>query len=447
MQERLQKVLARAGFASRRGAEQLMLEGRVTVNGEIVRELGAKADVEADDVRVDGVRVKAPRALVYLVLNKPRGALTTRSDPENRPTVMSLVPAVAGLFPVGRLDVTTEGLILLTNDGGFAERVSHPRYEVPRVYHAKVTGVPDDHALERLRRGVRVDQDLMAVDRVRVLEADNNAWVEVTLHEGKQHEVRRLLEAVGHPVSKLRRVAFGPVTTKGLEPGQFRSLTPEEIEGLRKGIGARVSPARIATRRGPKPKPSPDRRGSRRFVEGERRGPRGFEGDRRRPPQRFVRDERQTSEEGAGRFDRRAGRTADGGRAADDARRPPSEERGPRRFQARGPRRFEGDRGDRPFDRRRTSTFDKRGTSTFDKRGTSTFVKRSTSTFEKRGTGSFDKRGTGSFDKRSTGTFEKRGSGTFDKRGGGSVGRRGTGSSAARRGGKPPAGPRRGGRR
>jgi 23S rRNA pseudouridine2605 synthase len=236
--ERLQKILARAGFASRRRAEQLMLEGRVTVNGETVKELGTRADIESDDVRVDGVRVKAPRSLVYLVLNKPKGVVSTRSDPERRRTVMDLVPAVAGLFPVGRLDVTTEGLILLTNDGAFAERVAHPRYEVPRVYHAKVHGVPDAHALDRLHRGVRIEGQFMAVDRARVVESENNAWVELTLHEGKQHEVKRLLEAVGHPVSKLRRVAIGPVTSRGLEPGEFRALTPEEIDGLRHARGA-----------------------------------------------------------------------------------------------------------------------------------------------------------------------------------------------------------------
>ncbi len=263
MQERLQKILARAGFASRRGAEQLMLEGRVTLNGEPVRELGTKADLASDDVRVDGVRVKAPRAPVYLVLNKPRGYVTTRSDPERRPTVMDLVPAVAGLFPVGRLDVTTEGLILLTNDGAFAERVSHPRYEVPRVYHAKVHRVPDAETLGRLRRGVRVEGDFMAVDRARVIEADNNAWVEVALHEGKTHEVKRLLEAVGHPVSKLKRVAFGPVTTRGLEPGQFRSLTPEEVAGLLRGEGARVKATRHAPRRRPKPPARPGGAGAR----------------------------------------------------------------------------------------------------------------------------------------------------------------------------------------
>jgi len=249
VEERLQKILARAGFASRRGAEQLMLEGRVSVNGKHVRELGTKADLENDDVRVDGVRVKAPQALVYLVLNKPRGVVTTRKDPEGRPTVMALVPPVAGLFPVGRLDVTTEGLILLTNDGAFAERVSHPRYEVPRVYHAKVHRVPDPDTLDRLKRGVRVEGDFMAVDRARVIQAENNAWVELTLHEGKQHEVKRLLEAVGHPVSKLRRVAFGPVTTKGLEPGQFRALTPDEIAGLRKGEGGRAPAMRRVPRR------------------------------------------------------------------------------------------------------------------------------------------------------------------------------------------------------
>ncbi|MFI5168822.1 MAG: pseudouridine synthase [Vicinamibacterales bacterium] len=251
MEERLQKILARAGFASRRGAEQLMLEGRVTLNGETVKELGTKADLATDDVRVDGVRVKAPKGLVYLALNKPRGVVSTRSDPERRQTVMDLVPGVPGLFPVGRLDVTTEGLILLTNDGAFAERVAHPRYEVPRVYHAKVHGVPDADALERLRRGVRVDGDFMAVDRARVVESDNNAWVELTLHEGKQHEVKRLLEAVGHPVSKLRRVAIGPVTSRGLEPGEFRALTPEEIEGLRR---AHPADARNIRKVAPRPR-------------------------------------------------------------------------------------------------------------------------------------------------------------------------------------------------
>lgn len=251
VEERLQKILARAGFASRRGAEGLMQEGRVTVNGTVIREPGTKADPTRDDIRVDGVRVKAAGDPVYILLNKPRGVVTTRRDPSGRPTVMDLVPGVSGLFPVGRLDLTTEGLILLTNDGAFAERVSHPRYEVPRVYHAKVRGVPDARTLERLRHGVRVKDEVLAADGVRLVEVDRNAWVEITLHEGKQHEVKRLLEAVGHPVSKLRRVAFGPVTLRGLQPGEFRALDPGEVAGLLRGEKSRSIPT-LRTRRRPR---------------------------------------------------------------------------------------------------------------------------------------------------------------------------------------------------
>jgi 23S rRNA pseudouridine2605 synthase len=229
VEERIQKILSRAGVASRRAAEKVMADGRVTVNGEVVREMGTKADLGRDDIRVDGVRVRPAPERVYLLLNKPKGVVTTRHDPEGRRTVMDLVPAVAGLFPVGRLDVTTEGLILLTNDGEFAQRVSHPRFEVARVYQAKVRGVPAAATLERLRKGVRVEGERLGVDRARLLEGDNNAWLELTLHEGKHHEVRRLLEAVGHPVSKLKRVALGPLTTRGLEPGEFRHLTPGEV--------------------------------------------------------------------------------------------------------------------------------------------------------------------------------------------------------------------------
>ena len=235
MEERLQKILSRAGLASRRGAEKVMAEGRITVNGEVVTALGTKADPERDEVRVDGVRVRAATTPVYLALYKPKGVVTTRRDPGGRTTVMDLVPRVAGLFPVGRLDVTTEGLLLMTNDGAFAERVSHPRYEVPRVYHAKVHRIPDAETLGRLRRGVMVEGQRMAVDRVRVLEAEKNAWIEVTLHEGKHHEVKRLLEAVGHPVSKLRRVSVGSLTLRGLKPGDYRSLTPQEVRGLQAG--------------------------------------------------------------------------------------------------------------------------------------------------------------------------------------------------------------------
>jgi 23S rRNA pseudouridine2605 synthase len=295
MEERLQKILARAGVASRRAAEIAITQGRVSVNGHTVTELGTKADVARDDIRVDGARLQAPAAPVYLLLNKPKGYVSTRQDPGRRPTVMDLVPPVAGLFPVGRLDITTEGLLLLTNDGAFAERVTHPRYEVPRVYHAKVHRVPDAETLARLRRGVRVEGEQLTVDRVRVLEAENNAWLELTLHEGKKHEVRRLLEAVGHPVSKLRRVGIGPLSVRGLKPGEFRSLTPAEIRGLIDPPGGHVKTIPPAATRRPHPPrrpPAADRRppreGPRSGREGTRsrdgaRPPRG-RGPRGRPP-------------------------------------------------------------------------------------------------------------------------------------------------------------------
>src|SRR5262249_53960263 len=208
-----------------------------------VTQLGTRADAARDDIRVDGARLPSAAPPVYLLLNKPKGVVSTRQDPEGRSTVMELVPPVAGLFPVGRLDVNTEGLLLLTNDGAFAERVAHPRYEVPRVYHAKVQKVPEAATLERLRRGVTVDGERLVVDRVRVLEAEKNAWLELTLHEGRNHEVRRLLEAVGHRVAKLRRVGLGSLTPRGLKPGQFRPLTPSEVRAFLGPERGRARPA------------------------------------------------------------------------------------------------------------------------------------------------------------------------------------------------------------
>jgi 23S rRNA pseudouridine2605 synthase len=254
MQERLQKILSRAGVASRRAAEEMIAHGRVTVNGETIREMGSKADLAVDDIRVDGARVRAPERLVYLLLNKPKGYVTTRKDPERRPTVMDLVPPVPGLFPVGRLDVTTEGLILLTNDGAFAERVAHPRYQIRRVYQAKVHRIPDRDTLERLRRGVTVEGERLIVDDVRVIESENNAWLELGLHEGKHHEIKRLLEAVGHPVAKLKRVAIGPLTARGLDVGHFRELEPREVQAVLRGKTAPPSPVHRPTHR-PRPRP------------------------------------------------------------------------------------------------------------------------------------------------------------------------------------------------
>jgi 23S rRNA pseudouridine2605 synthase len=281
VQERLQKILSRAGVASRRAAEEMIAHGRVTVNGETVREMGSKADLGADDIRVDGVRVKAPERLVYILLNKPKGYVTTRKDPERRPTVMDLVPNVPGLFPVGRLDVTTEGLILLTNDGAFAERVAHPRYEIRRVYHAKVHGIPERETLERLKGGITVDGDRLAVDDARVIEADNNAWVELGLHEGKHHEIKRLLDAVGHPVSKLKRVALGPLTVRGLEVGSFRELDPREIHAMLKGKTAEPEERKVRRPRRPRRDDRPKEQGrSAHGAADARRGPRPGAGQR-----------------------------------------------------------------------------------------------------------------------------------------------------------------------
>ena len=237
MIERLQKILSRAGVASRRAAEDLIAQGRVSVNGVVVQELGTKADASVDSIRVDDRRIRPTVDNVYLLLNKPKGVVSTRSDPEGRTTVMDLVPKFPGLYPVGRLDYATEGLILLTNDGAFAERVAHPRYEVERRYHAKVKGTPTVETLARARRGLVIDGERLALDGARVIEAAENSWVEVRLHEGKHHEVRRLLQALGHPVEKLKRVGLGLLTSTGLEVGEFRSLTPREVASFLRGRG------------------------------------------------------------------------------------------------------------------------------------------------------------------------------------------------------------------
>ena len=237
MMERLQKILSRAGVASRRAAEELITQGRVSVNGVTVQELGEKADASTDAIRVDDRRIRPTVESVYLLLNKPKGVVSTRSDPEGRTTVMDLVPKFPGLYPVGRLDYATEGLILLTNDGAFAERVAHPRYEVERRYHAKVKGTPTPETLLKARRGLVIEGERLALDGARVIEPAENSWVEVRLHEGKHHEVRRLLQALGQPVEKLKRVGLGMLTTTGLNVGEFRSLTPREVTSFLRGRG------------------------------------------------------------------------------------------------------------------------------------------------------------------------------------------------------------------
>jgi 23S rRNA pseudouridine2605 synthase len=245
--ERLQKILSQAGIASRRASEQLMLEGRVTVNGTPVRELGTKADPAHDDIRVDGRRVRLPERHRYLLLNKPRGYVTTRSDPQRRPTVIDLLTGVRDyVFPVGRLDYDSEGLLILTNDGALAAQLTHPRYHVARVYEVRVLGVPDAHDLNRLAKGVILEDRKTGPSDVRLLSDvrrgserrdAGHATLLVTVREGRNRQVRKMCEAIGHPVTHLKRVAIGPIRDARLKPGQWRELRPDEIERLRKAAG------------------------------------------------------------------------------------------------------------------------------------------------------------------------------------------------------------------
>lgn len=239
--ERLQKVLARAGLASRRAAEGLITAGRVTVNGTAVTRLGTQVDPERDAIKVDGVRVKAsPEPPLYLMLHKPRGVVTTLSDPEGRPTVRDYLRGVRGrIFPVGRLDFASEGLLLLTSDGALARDLMHPSRGVAKTYAAKVRGTPSPDALKRLTAGVVVEGRKTLPARVRVLEAGANAWVEITVVEGRKHQVRHMLDAVGHRVQRLRRIRYGGVELGILRPGALRALTAREVERLRRAVKPR----------------------------------------------------------------------------------------------------------------------------------------------------------------------------------------------------------------
>ena len=236
--ERLQKILSQAGVASRRASEQMMLDGRVTVNGVTILELGTKADPARDDIRVDGRRVKLVERHRYLLLNKPRGYVTTRSDPQRRPTVMDLLRGVKEyVYPVGRLDYESEGLLLLMNDGDLAAQLTHPSHGVQRVYEAKVLGIPDAHDLDRLQRGMVVDGRRMRASEVTMLPMKRDATgatLVITLREGRNRQVRNMCDAIGHPVDHLKRVAIGPLRDARLKVGYWRDLNAEEVARLRK---------------------------------------------------------------------------------------------------------------------------------------------------------------------------------------------------------------------
>jgi 23S rRNA pseudouridine2605 synthase len=237
--DRLQKILSAAGVASRRQAEALITAGRVTVNGRVIRQLGERADARADRIAVDGERVRVEQGRRTIVLHKPRGVVSTLADPEGRPTVRGLITGVRErLYPVGRLDLQTTGLILLTNDGQLAAALMHPRQAVPRVYEAKVRGRPSGAALARLRRGVTLDDGPAQPLRVRLVRTlPTKSWIEITLREGRWHEVRRLCEAVGHPVEKLSRIRVGPIRLSTLELGAWRDCTAGELRALYRAAG------------------------------------------------------------------------------------------------------------------------------------------------------------------------------------------------------------------
>jgi len=231
MKERLQKIIARAGIASRRKAETLIQEGAVTVNGETVRTLGSQADSERDHIKVNGKLIR-PERLEYYMLNKPRGVLSSVKDPEGREVVTDLVKSSARLYPAGRLDFNSEGLIILTNDGELARRITEGG-KVKKVYQVKVKDQPEEAKLERLRKGLTIEGVRMQASKVRVLKAGNNSWCEVELSEGKNRQLRRMFERIGHPVMKLRRVAIGKLKLGKLPPGAYRELTDEEVRVLK----------------------------------------------------------------------------------------------------------------------------------------------------------------------------------------------------------------------
>lgn len=257
MQERLQKLIAAAGIASRRHAEELITAGLVTVNGKVVTELGTKADPASDHVKVKGKLINPSlqrREKVHVLLNKPKGYLSSVSDPDKRPMVTELLPPSLGrLYPVGRLDFNTEGLLLLTNDGDFTNFITSARNRIDKVYEAKVKGVPPEPAIQRLRRGVTLDDGTKtAPAKIRKIgETETNTWFEILLHEGKNQQIRRMFDLIGHSVIKLRRSRIGNLRDDELKPGRWRHLTEDEVKLLtRSQSRARAKPTSKAVASG-----------------------------------------------------------------------------------------------------------------------------------------------------------------------------------------------------
>lgn len=240
-QQRLQKVLAQAGYGSRRACEKLILQGRVHVNGQVVIQLGAQADPHTDVIEVDGKRVQLPEKHTYILLHKPAGVVTTRRDVHATRTVIDLLQGVATpVFPVGRLDADTTGALLLTDDGDMAYRLTHPRYGVPKTYLVEVRGEVGKEAILRLRDGIRLEEGITApahVQKVRYIAERQTTLLRITLHEGRKRQVKRMCETVGHPVVRLHRERFGPLTLRNLPVGAWRYLTNSEVTALRRAVG------------------------------------------------------------------------------------------------------------------------------------------------------------------------------------------------------------------
>ena len=236
MQVRLQKIISQAGVTSRRKAEDLIREGRVRINGKTVFELGTKADPDRDTIDVDGKRIEPKQPKISVLLNKPDGYITSLRDPEGRPTVKKLVDNIpVRLYPVGRLDYHTEGLLILTNDGDLAQKIEHPSHALEKIYLAKVKGVPEETKINKLRVGILLEGRKTLPAKIKVLETRKNAWLEITIREGRQNQIRKMFEEIGHPVLKLKRVAIGSIRDDNLKPGEYRMLKPQEIKVLRGG--------------------------------------------------------------------------------------------------------------------------------------------------------------------------------------------------------------------
>lgn len=234
MQDRLQKILSSAGVASRRSAEVMITEGRVTVNGKTITELGSKADPETDRIAVDGKPISIPKKRIYLLLNKPAGYMTTLVDPGGRPVVTDLLKDInERVYPVGRLDFNTEGLLLLTNDGQWANRLAHPSHEVEKEYLVKIRGSLDNDKIAQLTNGVSLDDGMTAPAKIQVIRVlEKNVWFTITIHEGRYRQVRRMCEALDLPLVKLKRVRYGSILLGELKPGEYRLLEPAEVKHL-----------------------------------------------------------------------------------------------------------------------------------------------------------------------------------------------------------------------